>query len=125
MLTLAFFSDPEPLFQELGDGSISITEHRFPEFWKHYEVCGIYNAGWACFRRDENGMQCVQWWYEQCLDWCYDRVEDDRYSDQKYLEKWPVLFNGVVVLQNKGANTAPWNVPRYQNPHARRTRPDR
>ncbi len=109
-----FFSDPEPLFQELGEGSISIIEHRFPDFWKQHEDCGVYNSGWACFRRDENGLRCVQWWHEQCLNWCHDWIDGDRYSDQKYLEQWPALFEGVVVLRNKGANTAPWNVPNYR-----------
>lgn len=109
-----FFSDPEPLFDELGEGSISIIEHRFPDFWKQHEACGIYNSGWACFRRDENGLQCLDWWHERCLDWCHDWIDGDRYSDQKYLEQWPARFEGVVVLQNKGANVAPWNVPSYR-----------
>lgn len=109
-----FFSDPEPLFEELGEGSIGIIEHRFPEFWKEYEACGIYNSGWACFRRDRNGLSCVEWWHERCVEWCGDRIEGDRFSDQKYLEQWPVRFEGVVVLQHEGANVAPWNVPRYR-----------
>ncbi len=108
-----FFSDPEPLFQELGEGSISVIEHRFPDFWKQYEDHGVYNSGWACFRRDDNGLQCVDWWHERCLEWCHDWVDGDRYSDQKYLEQWPSRFDGVVVLQNPGANVAPWNVPRH------------
>jgi hypothetical protein len=109
-----FFGDPEPLFEELGDGSISIIEHRFPDFWKEHEAAGIYNSGWACFRRDRNGLACVEWWHERCVEWCGDRLEGDRYSDQKYLEQWPILFEGVVVLQHKGADVAPWNVPNYR-----------
>lgn len=109
-----FFGDPEPLFEELGAGSISITEHRFPDAWKHHEDSGIYNAGWACFRRDDNGLRCLDWWHERCLEWCFDRIEGDRYADQKYIEQWPVRFEGVVVLRHKGANVAPWNVPRYR-----------
>ena len=109
-----FFSDPEPLFDELGDGSIGVTEHRFPEMWKHHEDCGIYNSGWACFRRDANGLACAQWWHERCVEWCHDRIEGERYSDQKYLEQWPRRFEGVVVHRHKGANVAPWNVPVYR-----------
>jgi hypothetical protein len=108
-----FFSDPEPLFAELGEGSIGITEHRFPEMWKQHEDCGVYNSGWAMFRRDGDGLACAEWWHRRCLEWCRDYIDGDRYSDQKYLEKFPKLFGGVVVLQHKGANVAPWNVPRY------------
>jgi len=109
-----FFSDSEPLFDELGEGSIGITEHRFPEVWKHHEEVGVYNAGWACFRRDAEGLRCLDWWHERCIEWCYDRIEGDRYAEQKYMEQWPARFEGVVVLRHKGANVAPWNVPCYR-----------
>jgi len=109
-----FFSDPEPLLDELGEGSIGITEHRFPEVWKHHEEVGVYNAGWACFRRDAEGLRCLDWWHERCIEWCYDRIEGDRYAEQKYIEQFPARFDGVVVLRHQGANVAPWNVPRYR-----------
>jgi hypothetical protein len=107
---LFFFGSPEPLFAELGDRSIGIIPHRFPTTMRHWERCGIFNVGWLTFRRDENGLQCLAWWRERCLEWCYDRVEPDRFADQKYLDDWPERFNGVHVIQHRGANVASWNV---------------
>jgi hypothetical protein len=107
---LFFFSDPKPLFDELGDGSVAIIGHRFPVNLRDRELYGIYNVGWLSFRNDESGMECLEWWRDRCLEWCYDRVEGERFADQKYLDDWPHRFRNVVVLQHPGANLAPWNI---------------
>lgn len=112
-----FFSSPIPLFEELGDGSIAIIGHRFPPYLLYKEIYGIYNVGWLSFRRDENALACLHWWRERCIEWCYDREEDGRFADQKYLDDWPNRFTNVVVLEHKGANLAPWNVSKYRLHH--------
>ncbi len=111
---LFFFSDPAPIYEELGDKSILIVEHRFPPHLREREeLNGTYNVGFLSLRRNSIGLQCLQWWRERCIEWCYDRPEDGRFADQKYLDDWPVRFPEVVVLQNKGAGLAPWNVTNY------------
>ena len=107
---LYFFASPEPLFAEIGNRSIAIIPHRFPESMRHWEKCGIFNVGWLTFRRDANGLSCLEWWRERCLEWCYDRVEPDRFADQKYLDDWPQRFEGVHIIYHRGANVASWNV---------------
>lgn len=110
---LFFYSDPSPIYKEFGEGSVLIIGHRFPLHLKDKEDRGIYNVAFLCFRRDENGLKCLNWWRERCIEWCYDRLENGRYADQKYLDDWPKRFSGVVVLQHKGANLAPWNVANH------------
>jgi len=116
---LFFFSSPVPLFEELRDNSISIISHRFSPNLKNFERHGIYNVAWIAFRRDTNGLACLRWWRERCIEWCYDRLEDGKYADQKYLDDWPGRFQNVVVLQHKGANLALWNVANYRIGHQR------
>jgi hypothetical protein len=111
---LYFFGDPRPAFDELGDNSVLIVEHRFPARLEHRRDHGIYNVGFLCFRNDGGGRACVDWWRERCLEWCYDRLEDGKFGDQKYLDDWPRRFPGVVVLRHKGINLAPWNVDNYR-----------
>lgn len=110
---LFFFADPAPLYHEFTGHSIAIIPHRFPPKQRSKERRGIYNVGYLSFKRDQNALTCLQWWKNKCIEWCYDRVENNRYADQKYLDDWPVRFHGVVEIQNKGANVAPWNLSSY------------
>jgi hypothetical protein len=111
---LFFFSHPRPVFEELGDASVGIIGHRHSPANRDRVRFGVYNVGWVSFRRDANGLDCLRQWRQDCLTWCYDRVEAHRYADQKYLDAWPERHDGVRVLQQKGANLAPWNVANYR-----------
>ena len=108
-----FYSSVQPIYDELGEKSILIVGHRFPAHLRSMEIHGIYNVGWLSFRNDAQGRECAQWWRERCLEWCYDRPEDGKFADQKYLDDWPQRFENVVVLQHKGAGLAPWNWSNY------------
>lgn len=112
---LFVFSSVRPLFDELGEGSVLIIEHRFPArlHGKGFDRVGRFNVGWLTFRRNDEGMACLRRWRDQCLEWCYDRPEDGKFADQKYLDEWPARYPSLVVLQHKGANVAPWNVESY------------
>jgi hypothetical protein len=112
---MCFYQDPQPLFDELGQGSIAIIEHRYAErHLSHVTTSGIYNVGWLTFRNNPDGLACLEWWRARCNEWCFARYEDGKFGDQLYLDDWPTRFDGVVVLQHKGANVAPWNIERYQ-----------
>jgi len=109
-----FYGDPACIFEEIGSAPIAIIPHRFPPALKHLERTGIFNVGWLTFRRHNVAFECLNWWRERCLDWCYDRVEEGRYADQKYLDDWPSRFDGVAVVKNPGANLAPWNLANHR-----------
>lgn len=111
---LFFFSDPAPICKAIGENSIAIVPHNFSRQVRALERFGKYNVGWISFRRDKNGIACLQWWREKCIEWCYDRCEPDRFADQKYLNHWPELFSGVVELTHKGVNLGPWNLANYR-----------
>ena len=110
---LFLFNSPKPIYEEIAGHSIAITEHRFPQIIRFREQYGIYNVGLVYFKRDENSRACLHWWRERCIEWCYDRLENGRFADQKYLDQWPYRFESVTVLQNKGVNLAPWNIENY------------
>ncbi len=110
---LYFFSDPIKVFNEIKDKSIAIIEHRFHWTTKRQLKYGRFNVGWVTFKNDIEGKKCLKQWMENCLDWCYQKVEKDRFGDQKYLNRWPSLYKNLHIIQNKGANLAIWNIPNY------------
>lgn len=107
---LYFFDRPKLVFDEIGRASIAIIPHRFPPYLRRLESTGTFNVGWLSFRQDEEGLACLNRWRGQCLEWCFDRLEDGRFGDQGYLNEWPRMYNSLAVVQQKGANLAPWNV---------------
>jgi hypothetical protein len=111
---LLFFSDPAVCLAGEGTGSIVIIPHGFPEHLRYLESHGIFNVGLVSFRNDANGIACLQTWRAQCLEWCYDRVEDGKFADQKYLDDWPTRYSNVRVLTDPGIGLGPWNVSSHQ-----------
>jgi len=109
-----FYSSLEPIYKELGENSILITPHRFPDKLKYKEIYGLFNVSFQMFRRDEKGLECLKQWQDSCIEWCYDRLEGNKFADQKYLDEWTTKFNGVRILSNIGAGLAPWNLSNYE-----------
>jgi hypothetical protein len=104
------WSDPAPVYAELGDGSVLIVPQRTES-----EVAGRYNAGLIVFRRTDETDEILSWWRERCLEWSFAGVEAGgrrRFGDQGYLSDWPDRFSGVRVLAHPGGGVAPWNYGR-------------
>ena len=107
---MMFFSSPEPIFEEAGDASVILTPHKFSKHLEHLICWGIYNVSWLTFSNTAEGLNALGWYRNACLEWCHDTLEDDRFADQKYLDKFPSLFAKVHVMQHPGGGLAPWNL---------------
>jgi hypothetical protein len=111
---LYFFNDPKLVLDSVGAGSVGIIEHRYPNhLQKRLAKYGRFNVGWVGVKGDSNGLACLDWWGSRTLEWCSDVPSDGRYADQGYLDSFPEMFDGVVVLESPGFNLAPWNTARY------------
>ena len=111
---MCFYSNPQSLFDEWGDKSVLITEHRYTPEYDHCEESGIYCVQFVGFKNDVDGIKALKYWRESCIDWCYARVEDGKFGDQKYLDDWTTRFNNVHVLNHLGGGIAPWNIQQYE-----------
>ncbi len=111
---LYFYSSPETIFDELGDNSILITEHRYSPQYNKEVKSGKYCVQFIAFKNDERGLIALRWWRERCLEWCYNRYEEGKFGDQLYLDDWTTRFEGVHVLQHPGGGLAAWNVQQYE-----------
>jgi hypothetical protein len=111
---LYFYSDIQPILDEIGNASIAIIEHRFVAELKHLENRGKFCVEWVSFRRDAEGLACLKRWREQCIEWCFYRLEENRMGDQKYLDAWPDKYKNLHIIQHVGAGIAPWNYAGYE-----------
>jgi hypothetical protein len=111
---LFFFDNPNDVLSEMDSYSIGIIPHRFNEkLVKKMSRFGKYNVGMVAFKSDAEGTRVLDWWFEACVAWCYDIVENGRFADQGYLNNFEKLSSKVLVINHLGANLAPWNVANY------------
>lgn len=111
---LFFFSSPQPIFDEFGQNSILLTEHRYSQAYQHFEEkSGQFNVQFLTFRNNQFSLAALRWWRRRCIEWCFNRFETGRFGDQKYLDDWPTRFRGVHILKHLGTGVAPWNIHNY------------
>ena len=125
---LYFFRDPEILFDEIREAKahVVITPHRFSDTWNGRRLCkrsGKYCVEFNYFDQSEEAWEALNWWKQKCYEWCYHLYEPERMGDQKYLEKFPVLFHDVHELAHLGGGVAPWNLGQYSLVKAEDERP--
>lgn len=114
-----FHNNPNVLFDEFihsGNNSVVITEHRYSEdyYEKGVKESGKYCVQFNTFVNDENGLNTLRWWKEQTLEWCSYTKKGEKKGDQKYLESFSSLFDGVYELKHLGGGVAPWNIKQYE-----------
>lgn len=121
---LYFFADPAILLEEMTSEEANaagrhtlITSHRFIDSLRDKRFLrrsGKYCVEFNYFDQSKEAREALTWWKEQCFAWCYHLYEPERMGDQKYLEKFPMLFQGVHELSHLGGGVAPWNLAQYE-----------
>ena len=113
---LYFFGDPAILLDELkkSEADVLITEHAFSPEYEMFLDRGIYCVQFITFLNTQGGRHILKWWADRCLEWCYGRLEDGKFGDQKYLDDWPQRFGKQVhVLEQKHNALGPWNANKF------------
>ena len=110
---LLFFSNPQILMDGMAEKSVLITEHRYTPCYDQSVKSGIYCVQYMTFKNTEEGMEVLNYWVDSCLEWCFNRFEDGKFGDQKYLDNWTEQFSCVQVCAHLGAGVAPWNIQQY------------
>lgn len=110
---LFFFADPKVLIEEMGDKDVLITSHRYSPQYDQSATSGKYCVQFMTFKNTPNALHVLNWWRNACIEWCYNRFENGKFGDQKYLDDWTERFTGIHELQNLGGGVAPWNMQQY------------
>lgn len=78
-------------------------------------LSGTYNLGFIGTSRSEETMQMLDWWSDRLYDKSVNYVEAGLYTDQKWINLVPGMFNGVYILTDVGYNVAYWNLHERAN----------
>ncbi len=110
---LFFFSNPSPVFAQIGERSIAITPHRFPDNPQkaRLEKSGKYNVGFVHFKNTEAGRDCLSKWAANVRERCSAEVGC---GDQIYLDSFEADYPGEVAILGHGVNAGPWNLSGYE-----------
>jgi hypothetical protein len=101
---ILFFRNPKLFYEKLNDYSIVLIKQNYK---KKY---GLYNVGWISYNfLNPDTKNILNDWKLKCTEWCYDKVEKNRYADQKYLDYWPFLSKDLVSLEPKYSMVSPWD----------------
>ncbi len=112
---LFFYQSPEVLiYEKPAEYHVMITSHRYTSYYDQSKRSGKYCVQFMYFDNTEDSLKILKWWRERCLEWCYNRIEDGKFGDQKYLDDWTTRFDYVWELKNLGAGLAPWNIQQYK-----------
>ena len=107
---MMFYSSPQFVFDAMRaqDCSVIIVPHRLNRKKAHdrraEQHVGTYCVEFNTFVNDARGRTVLDWWAEQCLNWCFytPDVDAPAYGDQKYLNEFPKRFPGVFVCEDWG-----------------------
>jgi hypothetical protein len=116
---IGVFSSLQGVVDRLDSHSIVLTPHQVEPnesigLMKDNELTslkyGVYNLGFAAVKNNAIGRRFAQWWAEQLAFACYDEVENGIFTDQKWCDLVPALFDSVHVERDPGYNVASWNL---------------
>ena len=120
---LFFFDDPQLLLNDFfsSSASVQITDHHYaPEYEFYSELSGKFCVQFLTFKFDSTHNEILKRWQDQCMDWCYARVEDGKYGDQKYLDDWPTSYpDQVFICSHDSKMLAPWNIKHFSSKEKR------
>jgi hypothetical protein len=81
--------------------------------WSHEMAAlkhGTFNLGFYAIANRPNGRRYLRWWAERLID--YSHIDFDRglFTDQKWANLAPYMFDGIHVLTDRCYNVATWNM---------------
>ncbi|AMV39365.1 glycosyl transferase [Planctomyces sp. SH-PL62] len=109
----------DDLERALDSSSVLLTPHSIepesnPEAMVDNEITclrhGVYNLGFLAVRMDRNGRRLIDWWADRLTRWCYDEVPNGLFTDQRWMDLAPAIFDGVKILRDPQYNVSTWNL---------------
>ena len=71
---------------------------------------GIYNLGHLFVRKDDQGEKLAKWWADRLDEYCYNDPERGLFTDQRWMDLVPAVFDSVQIIREPVVDVASWNV---------------
>lgn len=71
---------------------------------------GLYNVGFAAVGQGAEGRRFAEWWAARVLRDGRPELGDDRWTDQRWLDLAPGLFDRVAIIRSPRYGVGSWNV---------------
>ena len=114
---IQLFDNGTPLLERLDRADIVLTPHltdtldddRHPSDLAILQS-GTYNLGFLALRRSAQAAKLLQWWGQKLQRDCVVDLARGLFTDQKWMDLVPGLFDRVLVERDPGWNVAYWNL---------------
>lgn len=116
---IVVFSRLDDLLRRFGSSSVLLTPHQtLPESTVDAvvdnEICslkhGVYNLGFVGIANDAVGQRFASWWRERTYRFCRDDIPQGLFTDQRWIDLAPALFDRVGIVRDTRFNVATWNL---------------
>ena len=113
------FGQFEALFAAHESHAIVLTPHQIrsesEEFWavgneRTSLRYGTYNLGFFSVADRASARAFLAWWSARMHEYCIDDLAGGLFTDQKWIDLAPALFDDVHILRDPGYNVATWNL---------------
>ena len=73
-------------------------------------LSGTYNLGFIALKNNPNSIKFLQWWNKHLMEFGYSDPKSGLFTDQKWIDLVPTLFDKTFVIKHPGYNVAYWNL---------------
>jgi hypothetical protein len=113
------FGPLKEIYESDEDWNIALTPHQLKPAAESYVGIhaeldsykfGIFNLGFISVKNSPQGYAMAQWWTERCYEYCLSKPEIGLFTDQKFFDLAPVIFENLKIIRSSGYNVATWNI---------------
>ena len=71
---------------------------------------GSYNLGFIALSHNNTGLKFLDWWISHLMEHGFNDIEKGLFTDQKWIDLVPSIFDDVYIIRHPGYNIAYWNL---------------
>ena len=71
---------------------------------------GVSNLGFLAIRNSPTAKQFANWWSQRCYFFCRADICNGLFTDQRWIDLVPGLFEDVKILHSSRLNLSTWNI---------------